>query len=58
MTGKTKQKITADLVLDYYEKSKKFKGEKKELYYKTAVELSKHLGEWLVVKDPDKKVDS
>ena len=55
MTGKTKQKITADLVLDYYEKSKKYKGEKKELYYKAAVELSKHLGEWLVVRDLEKK---
>ena len=55
MTGKTKQKITADLVLDFYEKSKAFKGDKKELYYKTAVELSKHLGEWLVVPDLNKK---
>jgi len=55
VTGKTKQKITADLVLDYYEKSKKYKGEKKELYYKAAVELSKHLGEWLVVRDLEKK---
>lgn len=53
--GKIKQKITADLVLDYYEKSKKFKGDKGLVYYKTAVELSKHLHEWLVVPDIDRK---
>lgn len=54
ITGKTKQKITADLILDYYEKSKKASGDKKLLLYKTAVELSKHLHEWLVIKDADK----
>lgn len=53
MTGKTKQKITAELVLDYYERSKKAKGDKKQLLYQTAVELSKHLHEWLVIKDSE-----
>lgn len=55
MTGKAKQKITAELVLDYYEKSKNAKGEKKKLLYQTAVELSKHLNEWLVVPGTEDK---
>jgi len=49
--GKTKKKITADLVLSYYEKSKKSKGKDKEYYLNTAKILSQHLNEWLVVKD-------
>lgn len=55
MTDKTKQKITADLVLEYYDKSKKSRGDKKDFYLKTAIELSKHLNEWLVIPDSDSK---
>ena len=55
INSKIKQKITADLVLEYYDKSKKSKGDKKDFYYKTAVELSKHLHEWLVIPDTSKK---
>jgi len=55
VTDKTKQKITADLVLEYYDKSKKSRGDKKDFYLKTAIELSKHLNEWLVIPDSDSK---
>lgn len=52
--GKIKQKITADLVLEYYEKYKKSKGKEKNLYYQTATELSKHLNEWLIIPELNK----
>lgn len=50
-TGKTKTKITADFVLDVYEQSKKKKGKEAQKLLQTAISLSKHLNEWLVVPD-------
>jgi hypothetical protein len=51
-TGKTKKKITADLVLSYYDKSKQSKSKSdKDYYLNTAKVLSQHLNEWLVVSD-------
>lgn len=51
MTGKTKTKITADFVLDIYEQSKKKKGKESSELLQTAISLSKHLNEWLVVPE-------
>ena len=51
MTGKTKTKITADFVLDIYEQSKKKKGKEASELLQTAISLSKHLHEWIVVPD-------
>lgn len=51
MTGKAKQKITADYVLDVYEESKKKKGKESAVLLNAAIELSKHLNDWLVVPD-------
>jgi len=43
------QEITSDFVLEIYEKSKKARTKKrKEELRKTAEELSKHIGKWLV----------
>jgi|TARA_R110002020_G_scaffold120146_10_gene273829 hypothetical protein len=43
------QEITSDYVLEIYEKSKKARTKKrKEELRKTAEELSKHIGKWLV----------
>ena len=43
------QEITSDFVLEIYEKSKKARTKKrKEDLRKTAEELSKHIGKWLV----------
>jgi hypothetical protein len=53
--GKAKTKITADFVLDLYEKSKKAKGKASAELLQTAKTLSKHLNEWLVVADNLKK---
>jgi len=53
--GKAKTKITADFVLDIYEKSKKTKGKASEELLQTAKTLSKHLNEWLVVSNSLKK---
>jgi len=53
--GKAKTKITADFVLDIYEKSKKVKGKASEELLQTAKTLSKHLNEWLVVSNSLKK---
>lgn len=53
--GKAKTKITADFVLDIYEKSKKTKGKASEELLQTAKTLSKHLNEWLVVSNNLKK---
>jgi hypothetical protein len=44
---KVKHKITADLVLDLYEKAKKAKGKKKEELLKQATFLSKNIGAYL-----------
>lgn len=50
--GKIKKKITADLVLSYYDKSKKSKSKQdKEYYLNTAKVLSQHLNEWLVINE-------
>jgi hypothetical protein len=51
MTGKAKQKITADYVLDVYAESKKKKGKEATVLLNAAKELSKHLNEWLVVPE-------
>lgn len=51
ITGKTKTRITADFVLDVYEQSKKKKGKEAQDLLQTAITLSKHLNEWLVVPD-------
>jgi len=53
--GKVKTKITADFILDIYEKSKKAKGRAAEELLQTAKTLTKHLNEWLVVADNLKK---
>lgn len=50
-TGKAKTKITADFILDIYEKSKKTKGKAAEELLQTAKTLCNHLNEWLVVSD-------
>lgn len=50
-TGKAKTKITADFILDIYEKSKKTKGKASEELLQTAKTLCNHLNEWLVVGD-------
>lgn len=50
-TGKVKTKITADFILDIYERSKKSKGKTSEELLQTAKTLCKHLNEWLVVSD-------
>ena len=43
------KEITSDYVLEIYEKSKKARTKKrKEELRKTAEELSKHIGKWLV----------
>jgi len=51
MTGKAKQKITADYVLDVYEESKRKKGKEAAILLNAAKELSKHLNEWLVIPE-------
>jgi len=51
MTGKAKQKITADYVLDIYLESKKKKDKEATILLNAAKELSKHLNEWLVVPE-------
>ena len=51
MTGKAKQKITADYVLDIYLESKKKKDIEATILLNAAKELSKHLNEWLVVPE-------
>jgi len=51
MTGKVKQKITADYILDVYQEYKKLKGKDAQTLYQAVVALSKHLNEWLVVPD-------
>lgn len=56
MTGKTKQKITADYVLDLYLESKKKKGKDAQTLYLAVIELSKHLNEWLVIPDEISKI--
>jgi len=42
------QKITADFVLELYEKAKTLKGKKKKDMLAVAEELSKHVGKFLV----------
>ena len=42
------QKITADYVLELYEKAKTLKGKKKKDMLAVAEELSKHVGKFLV----------
>lgn len=51
MTGKIKQKITADYVLDLYLESKTHKGKDSSTLYNAACTLSQHLNEWLVVPE-------
>lgn len=51
MTGKTKQKITADYILDVYAESKRRKGKDAAMLLNAAKELSKHLNDWLVVPE-------
>ena len=53
--AKAKTKITADFILDIYERSKKSKGRASEELLQTAKTLTKHLNEWLVVSDSLKK---
>jgi hypothetical protein len=50
-TGKAKTKITADFVLDVYERSKRAKGKAAADLLQTTITLSKHLNEWLVISD-------
>ena len=45
---KVKHKITSDLILDLYEKSKKLKGEEKKKLIKKIKLLSQHVGDYLV----------
>jgi len=56
MTGKIKQKITADYVLDVYAEYKKKKGKEAAILLDTAKMLSKHLNEWLVVPEEISKL--
>tara|TARA_R110000824_G_scaffold332728_1_gene519325 strand:- start:679 stop:831 length:153 start_codon:yes stop_codon:yes gene_type:complete len=45
---KVKYKITEDLIIDLYEKSKKLNGDKKKKLIETMKLLSKHVGEYLI----------
>lgn len=42
------QKITADFILELYDKSKKLRGKNRQAMLQVAEKLSKHVGEWLV----------
>lgn len=47
--GVVKQKITADFIVDLYEKAKKIKDPKKKLKFLSTIKtLSNHMGEYLV----------
>jgi len=51
MTGKIKQKITADYVLDLYLESKCRRGKEAATLLNAACTLSQHLNEWLIVPE-------
>jgi hypothetical protein len=52
---KIEQKITADFILDLYEKAKKLKSKDKKVKLMSQMKiLSRHLGEYLVKPDPPK----
>lgn len=47
--GKVKQKITADFILDLYDKAKKLKSKEKKLeLMKQIRKLTNHIGEYIV----------
>lgn len=56
MTGKLKQRITADYILDVYEEYKRKKGKEAAVLLDAAKMLSKHLNEWLVVPEEISKI--
>jgi len=56
MTGKIKQKITADYVLDLYIQSKICKGKDALTLFNAACTLSQHLNEWLVIPEEISKL--
>jgi len=50
-SGKAKQKVTADYVLDVYEESKRKTGREAAELLNAAKLLARHLNEWLVIPD-------